>query len=133
MSTEPSGTARKFDLEKTLRLLRRLAKESNSSEDRTAIDSAASGLCFLDSLDKLYDFQDYLDALDKEAGPESSFEHSFSTMAEAMAWLHSQPEPRYGTRVEVGGSPHVVVNQRSVTWILIPEPPIPPMEPERKP
>jgi hypothetical protein len=129
MSTAPSNTSEKFDMESTLRVLEKLGQgEVLAPEDVKAIKAAAQAILFIHMHGKLRDFQDYLLDIEKAAERLGRVAHSFANMTEAINWLQAEPDPRFGTRVEVAGSPYVVVRQRREMWFLIPAPPIPSFE-----
>jgi hypothetical protein len=129
MSTDSSNAPGKFDLRSTLGVLGRLAKEEvRTSEDIAAIKSAVEALHFIHLNGKLDDYLEYLQDVEKAAERVTSVEASFGDMSEALKWLCAQPEPRFGTRVEVDGKPYLVVRQRKEMWFLIPAPPIPSFE-----
>lgn len=112
-----------FNWERTLRVLEKLAQQHNAvEEDVAAIESAAKALHYIHDQDRLDDFQEYLRNFDSEAEVASRIGPAFDSMSEALDWLREQSEPRYGTTVTVAGAPHVVVRERSGTWILIPAP-----------
>lgn len=118
-----------FDLDGTLEQLETLAHEEGRTPGAiAAIESAARALHFLLLLGKLEDFQDYLRDVEGAATRATSVEHSFDNMTGALSWLRAQPEPRFGTRVEVAGSPYIVVRQRKELWFLIPAPRLPSIE-----
>ena len=129
MSTDSSSASGKFDLRSTLSALGKLSKEeARTPEDLAALESAAAGLQFIHLYGKLDDFLDYLQDVEKAAERVTSVEASFGDMSEAMKWLCSQPEPRFGARVEVAGKPYLVVRQRKEMWFLIPAPALPSFE-----
>ncbi len=116
-------------MESILGVLERLRQEANRTpEDVKAIKAAAQALLFIHLHGKLHDFQDYLLDIEKAAERLSSVERSFVSMTEALNWLHAEPDPRFGARVEVAGSPYLVVRQRREMWFLIPAPAIPSFE-----
>jgi hypothetical protein len=134
MSTDESATSRKFDLERTLEELEKLASDDvRTREQRAAIESAAKALHFIRRTGKLDAFRDYL--RDFEGGGElaTRAEQSFTIMSEALAWLNAQQDPPYGATVEVAGIPHLVARQRTDKWFLVPAPSPPPLEPEDEP
>ena len=132
MSIDPPGASKPFDMEDTLDVLEKLVhEEGRTPEDIAALKAVAKALYYIHRLDKMDDFEDYLRVPEAVAEREMRIEHSFGSMSEAMDWLHAQKEPRFGAKIMVAGSPHVVVRQR--TWSLIPAPSIPPYEPNEKP
>ncbi|HEX8441139.1 hypothetical protein [Archangium sp.] len=129
MSTDPSDMSKKFDMESTLGVLEKLAhEEARTPEDVKAIRSAAEAIHFIHVQGKLEDFQDYLRDVEGAAERSLRAEQSFQNMSEAINWLHTQSEPRFGTIVEVAGNPFWVVRQRKETWFLIPAPRLPSVE-----
>jgi hypothetical protein len=129
MSTSPSSASKTFDMENILGVLKKLEQEaSRTPEDVKAIKAAAQAILFIHLNGKLHDFQDYLLDIEKAAERLSSIERSFTGMTEALNWLHAEPDPRFGARIEVAGSPYLVVRQRREMWFLIPAPPIPSFE-----
>lgn len=129
MSGGPSGVSKKFDLEGTLGVLEKLAHESGRTPgDIESIESAAHAIHFLHLQGKLEDFQDYLRDVEAAAERATRVAATFGGMPEAIDWLRAQSEPRFGTRVEIAGSPYYVVRQRQETWFFVPAPRLPSFE-----
>ncbi|HEX8441170.1 hypothetical protein [Archangium sp.] len=125
---------KEFNLERVLEELEGLAHEdARTPEQIAAIESAAKALHFIRRTGRLDDFRDYLRDFNADAELATRAEQSFSSMAEAMEWLHAQQDPPYGATVEVAGLPHLVSRQRSDKWFLVPAPPLPPPETEDGP
>jgi len=124
----PSASHSKdFDLEDTLKELEELAHEdARTLAQSTAIESAAKALHFIRKTGKLDNFRDYLRDFDRDAELEASIEQSFTSMPEAMEWLHAQQDPPYGATVEVAGIRYLVARQRTDKWFFIPVPTLPP-------
>lgn len=129
MSNEPSGTSKKFDLEGTLGVLEKLAHEqARTPEDIAAIEAAAYAIHFIQMQGKLDDYRDYLQDVEKAAERACRVVASFGNMSEAFDWLRAHPDPRFGTRVEIAGSPYYVTCQRKEVWFFVPAPRLPSLE-----
>jgi hypothetical protein len=134
MSIDEPEAFKKFDLERTLEVLERLAQEETRTSARSsAIESAAKALHFIRRTGRLDEFRDYLRDFDAEAEQAPHASRSFGSMSEAMEWLRAQQDPPYGATVQVAGIPHMVARQRTDKWFLVPAPILPPDAPEDAP
>ena len=129
MSSEPSDASKRFNLESTLGVLEKLAHEqARTPEDVAAIEAAAEAIHFIHMQGKLDDFRDYLQDVQKAAEGASRVVASFGNMSEAFDWLRAQSDPRFGTRVEIAGSPYYVTCQRKEVWFFVRAPRLPSLE-----